>query len=329
MPIASIYMERDTKKIVRESGYAEMPVMITRYLEWGTGMGGLYGWCPSFAAMPEARQLNFLQEMMDALAEKMAFPPLLAPDELEGEIDSNASGVTYFSRELAQTLPKEWQTAGRYDVGVDRVKERQAAINDAFHVDLFQMFAQIDKQMTAREVAERSSEKLIQFSPTFARLTGELLNPLLERVFGILLRAGKLPPVPEEMIEPISDTEGFVPPPKIQYTSRIALALRSLPSLGWQRTLERLGATAQMNPGVLDLYDFDKAERSAGLADGIAAEIIRPEAEVAEMRQARAEAQAAQEQQQQAMMAADAAAKLGKVPAGSPVAQAFESQIAA
>src|SRR6185436_2076880 len=103
----------------------------------------------------------------------------------------SAMGVTYFSRDLAgaNLMPREWMTAGRYDVGLDRIKERQRAIEDAFHVPLFQMFAQLEKQMTAREVAERSSEKLIQFSPTFSRLTSELFNPLLERIFGILLRA--------------------------------------------------------------------------------------------------------------------------------------------
>ena len=107
--------------------------------------------------LPEARQVNFLQKMMDALAEKMAFPPVLAPEELEGEIDPNAHGVTYFSRDLASggSLPKEWMTQGRYDVGLQRIQERQKAINEAFHTDLFQMFAQIQKQMTAREVAER------------------------------------------------------------------------------------------------------------------------------------------------------------------------------
>lgn len=330
MPIASIYMERDSKHIVRQHGYEEMPAMVSRYLEWGTGMGGLYGWSPAFAALPEARQVNFLQEMMDALAEKMAFPPVLSPEELEGEIDSNASGVTYFSKDLAQgNLPKEWQTQGRYDVGMDRVKERQAAIKDAFHVDLFQMFGQLDKQMTAREVAERSSEKLIQFSPTFARMTGELLNPALERVFNILLRNGRFPTPPPDLLTPINENESFLAPPKVQFTSRIALALRSLPSIGWQRTLERLAVTAQMNPGVLDLYDFDKAERASGLADGIAAEVIRDAKDVEQIRQARAEAQAKQAEQEQAALAADAASKLGRIPADSPAAKAIQSQIAA
>jgi hypothetical protein len=242
MPIASVYLEVDGCHVCQVSGYEEMPVMVSRYLEWGSGTNGCYGWSPAFAALPEARQLNFLQKMMDALAEKMAFPPVLAPEELEGEIDPNAHGVTYFSKDLASggNLPKEWMTQGRYDVGLQRVSERQRAINDAFHVDLFQMFAQIQKQMTAREVSERAQEKLIQFSPTFSRLTSELFNPLLERVFGILLRAGRLgalEQIPPGMVQIIGPGQGYVAPPNVQYSSRIALALRALPSLGYHRTL--------------------------------------------------------------------------------------------
>jgi hypothetical protein len=329
MPIASVYLEFDGCHVCKVSGYEEMPVMVSRYLEWGSGMGGLYGWSPSFAALPEARQLNFLQKMMDALAEKMAFPPVLAPEELEGEIDPNAMGVTYFSRDLVQggSLPKEWMTQGRYDIGLQRVLERQKAINDAFHVDLFQMFAQLQKQMTAREVAERAQEKLIQFSPTFSRLTSELFNPLLERVFGILLRAGRLGEVPLSMVQRLSETTGFVPTPKVQYSSRIALALRSLPSLGYQRTLERLGMVARVAPQVLDNFDFDKAERDTALSDGMPADYLLPENDVAEAREARAQQQAQMQQQAAAMQAAEAASKVGRIPADSAVGRAIEEQM--
>lgn len=331
MPVASVYLEKDGCHVCKVSGYEEMPVMVSRYLEWGSGMGGLYGWSPAFAALPEARQLNFLQKMMDALAEKMAFPPVLAPEELEGEIDPNAMGVTYFSRDLVQggSLPKEWMTQGRYDIGLQRVQERQKAINDSFHVDLFQMFGQLQKQMTAREVSERAQEKLIQFSPTFSRLTSELFNPLLERVFGILLRAGRFGEVPTGMIQPLNEVTGYLPTPKVQYASRIALALRSLPSLGYQRTLERLGAVAGIAPQVLDNFDFDKAERGTALSDGMPADYLRPENDVLEERQVRAEQQAQMQQQAAAMQAAEAVSKVGRVPADSPVGQALQSQMPA
>lgn len=329
MPIASVYIESDGCHVVRVSGFEEMPVMVSRYLEWGSSTGGMYGWSPAFSALPEARQLNFIQKMGDALAEKAAFPPVLAPDELEGEIDPNANGVTYFSRDLQSSgmLPKEWMTQGRFDILLERIEQRQKAINDAFHVDLFQMFAQLTKQMTAREVAERSQEKLIQFSPTFSRLTSELFNPLLERVFGIMLRAGKFGDVPPEMILDLGDGRGFVAAPRVQYSSRIALALRALPSVAYSRTLERLMALAPVIPSVLDNYDFDKAERETALSDGLPADFLRETKARDDQRKARAKASEEAAKQQQAMAAADAAAKVGRIPAGSPIGKVIESNI--
>jgi hypothetical protein len=320
MPIASVYIQTDDKHVCKVSGYEEMPVMVSRYLSWGSNTGGVYGWSPAFSALPEARQVNFMQKMMDALGEKAAFPPVLAPDDLEGEIDPNAYGVTYFSAELASrgAMPKEWMTQGRYDIGLDRIKERQKAIDASFHVELFQMFAQIEKQMTAREVAERSQEKLIQFSPTFARLTSELFNPMLARVFAIMFRSGRYGDVPPELAN--IDVQ-------VQYSSRIALALRALPALGYQRTLERLLNVSQIAPNVLDNFDFDRAERDTALADGVSPEFLVSKDKVDSVRKARAEAQVQRDKMEQAAAGADALAKVGKVPSDSPVGQAIKEQL--
>ena len=329
MPIQSVYMEREGCHIVKDSGYEEMPVMVSRYLQWGSGTGSFYGWAPSFVALPEARQLNFLEKMMDALAEKKAFPPVLAPEELEGEIDPNAMGVTYFSRDLGTSgqMPREWMTQGDYAIGFQRAEVRRDAIRRAFHVDLFQMFAQVEKQMTAREVSERSSEKLIQFSPTFSRLTTELFNPLLERVFAILLRNGSFTQPPEEMVMPLGDGRGFLPPPKVAYNSRIALALRALPALGYARSLERLMVVYQLQPDVLDNYNFDNAERDTALADGVPASFMRAEPLVKKTREARAEAQAQAAQMQQQAMAAESLGKVGGIKGDSIVGQQLEGAI--
>jgi hypothetical protein len=324
MPIASCYFELDNKHICRESGFPELPVFVSRYLEWGSGAGQFYGWSPSFTALPEARQVNFGAKMLDAAAEKEAFPPLLAPDELEGEIDSNANAVTYFSRDLAQTLPRRLNDGPvRLDWMVERVQERQKAIKEAFHVDLFSMFAQLEKQMTAREVAERASEKLIQFSPTFARMTTEVFNPLLHRVFNIGCRNDWYTMPPESLLRPVGPGQMFIEPPKVQYASRIALALRSLPTMAYHRTLERLMTMAAIVPSVLDNYDFDEAERQTAMNDGVPPEFIRTEDDTEAIRAERAAQQQQAQQMAQAASVADAAAKVGGIPADSPVGQAM------
>jgi hypothetical protein len=51
--------------------------------------------------------------------------------------------------------------------------------------------------MTAREVAERHEEKLLQLGPVMERLQDELLDPLIRRAFGILWRGGYLPEPPK------------------------------------------------------------------------------------------------------------------------------------
>lgn len=317
MPIASVYVDTTCGHVVRKSGFHEMPCMVSRFLEWGTAMNGLYGWAPAFTALPDARQINFLEKMGDALAEKAAFPPILAPEELEGEIDANANGVTYFSQQMsAGAMPKEWMTQGRYDILTERVKRREDSINRAFHVELFQMFAQIEKQMTAREVSERASEKLIQFSPTFSRLVSELFNPMLERILGILMRGGHLGAV-DQIPQSVMGS-----PYRIQYSSRLALALRALPGLGYQRSLERLLALAPIAPSVLDNYDLDKAERETAMADGVPPEYLRSKKDVDDMRAARAAAAAQAEQQAAALAAVDAGSK---VKADSPLANALQN----
>jgi len=317
MPIASVYIDQKAKKVVRVSGFMELPFFVTRFLKWGKSA---YGWSPSWVALPESRQLNFLVKNMDALAEVTAFPRLLVPHNYVGEVDTRAGGVTYFDPNNPNAMPKEWATGGRYDVGLDREDRKRKTIEDAYHVDLFQMFARNEKQMTATEIMERSAEKLIQFSPTFARMTTELFNPMLARVFSVLLRAGMFPPVPEAAVV-MDETGAFLPEPKISYSSRIAMSVRALENNSFGRMVERLMPVAQMRPDILDNFDFDRIIRETARNDGVPADWIADEEMVKRLRQARAEAQAQQAQMEQAQMAADAAAKVGGIKPESAVGQ--------
>jgi hypothetical protein len=309
-PIASIYVEIAGKHVCRLGGYDEQPFFATRFLKWTSEHA--YGWSPSWMALPESRQLNFLEKQMDALAELAAFPRFLIPDTHEGEVDFRAAGVTYFDPGNPNAIPKEWATSGRYDVGLERANQRRQAINDAFHVDLFQMFTQLQKQMTAREVSERSSEKLIQFSPTFARMTTELFTPLLRRVFSLLSRSGAFPPPPRELI--IQDAQGaFLPEPEVSFSSRIALAIKALENNSFGRMMEMALPLVPVKPDILDNFNMDVIIRDVSRNDGMPARWLVDSEMVGKLRQARAEAQAQQAKQAQAMEAAGALAKVGGV----------------
>jgi len=319
-PYASVYVDKANKHVLLSSGFDEQPFFCTRYLKWRNSE--VYGYSPSWVALPEARQLNFLEKQLDALAELAAFPRMLIPAGYDGDIDLRAGGVTYFDPNNPGAKPIEWGTQGRYDVGLNRAEVKRNAINEAFHVDLFKMFAQLEKQMTAREVAERSSEKLIQFSPTFARMTTELFNPMLRRVFALLARQGKFPPPPQEL-----QMTGFIPEPEVSYSSRIALAIRQLENNAFARTSEMLLPYAQIKPDMLDNFDFDEITRDMARNDGLPARWLLDEEMVAQSRAARSQAAQQQAQQQQMTQTAEAMGKVGAVKSDSLVGQALGAQL--
>jgi hypothetical protein len=311
-PFASYYLFKSTQQILKESGFRSFPVMVTRYLRWNSFLTGAYGWCPTSMAMPDIRQVNKLQEYMDVLAEIAAFPRVLVPSDLDGEVDLRAGGKTQFNPYSQNALPQEWATQGRYDVGKDRIEVRQKAINDAFHVDLFKMFASLDRgaQMSVREVMERSGEKLAQFSPTFTRLISEGFNPLLERIFNQLLDMGKFPNPPESIVqfENDQDQSGSVPSPSVQYTSRLALAIKAIQNTAGIQTLEALTPIVQIDPSVLDTFNMDAFIRGYARNSGVPESWLRKVGEVEAIRAQRAQAQAQQAQAEQALALAQAGA---------------------
>ena len=304
-PYKMVCVHEDSKTVVHESGYYEMPAHVTRYLSWGTSP---YGYAPTWAALPEAHKLSFLQKQMDVLAEKAANPPILAPASLEGEIGVGALDITYVNDLDPNRSPREWQTAGRYDIGQDRIEVKKKAIMEIMHGDLFRLFAQIERQMTATEATLRQAEKVMQFSPTFSRLTSEFLDPMLRRIFGILWRQGKLPDPPEEIMMQNEDRSIVVPVPDIAYNNRISLAIKAQQNTQYAEFMAIHQPIIEIDPSMLDNLDSDAQFREGWRNAGLPEDSILDKEEVEATRQARAEAQ----QQQQALEQAQQAASIAK-----------------
>ena len=236
------------------------------------------------------RQFNFLVKQSDALAEVTAFPRILIPEYYKGEIDLRANGVTYFDSSNPNARPAEWLTAGKYDVALERAEEKRKAIRNAFHTDLFKMFENLDKEMTAREVMERTAEKLNIFSPTFIRMTNELYNPFLLRAFRICMKLGLFPRPPKGVI---GQTEQgiYVEEPEITYSSRIALAIKSLENASFAHIVEMQAPILQARPDVLDNYNLDQIARDTARNAGLPARWMNPLQVVNQIRKGRAQQQ--------------------------------------
>lgn len=286
--IASVYVDKDSVHVCRNSGYDEMPVAVSRYLKWGKEP---YGYCPCMLVLPTAKQNNFIERCMDALAETKAFPRVRIPSNLDGnDIDFRATGQTVYDENRPDSKPEAWLTEGEYDIGLDRIKAKDDLIKRLLLVDFFQMLNGIDREMTAYEVSQRIAEKVSNISPAFSRMQTEFFNPMLRRVFSILMRAGKFPPPPPSIIK--ATPEGAeIEIPKVILTSKLAMAIKAKASNGFQQWVAAMIPVAQiMGSEVLDAVNFEKAARGMALNSSIPADWMRSEADVKSMQSARAQA---------------------------------------
>lgn len=311
MKFASIWVAEDGKTTLSRSGFPEMPHMASRYLK-RTGSKQQYGYGPFEQVRAAIHDAQKIKQILRVVGQKIAVPPIIVPDTLVGNIDTRPGGKTVVRGNGQGMLPQEWLTKGNPDGLFEQLQDARETIRAAFHTDLFRMFSEREKQMTAREVAELAAEKLMPFSPSFTRFTADF-QVGMERIFAILYRAGKFGKpneIPKAVVKQVGRL-AEVPPPKVVYQSRIALAIRQAESAAADRMIERAAALVQVSPDALDNIDLDKYVRIIARNEGVPEDMLRKESDRDKMREARAEANAEQRQLEQAKIAAEAAGKVG------------------
>jgi hypothetical protein len=311
MPYASVWVACAEKHVLQRSGYEELPYCASRYLK-RSGAGQEYGYSPFEEVLAAILEANKMVEIRRVVNQRKAVPALLLPDGLKGLVDTRPGGKTVFNPQ-ADKLPQEWLNKGDINGLLLDLQDTREIIQRAFHYDLFKMFAQLDKVMTAREVAERASEKLVQFSPSFTRFMADF-GVLMERIFNILWRAGvfgKPEELPAAVLRRNQAGKVELPTPRVVYQSRLALAIRQAETAAADRLVERVATVYQIAPDVLDNIDLDAYVRTVGRNDGVPEAILRPKAQVDAMREDRRKAQEAQAKQQQMLEAATVAKEMG------------------
>lgn len=317
-PIASVYISHEFKECMRTSGYDETPILCRRFKKWAT----VWGYGPGYLALPDARQVNYVQQYLDALAELHAVPRVLIPDNLEGDVDLRAGGTTTWDSSNPAAKPEEWMPAGDYKLGCEMQEQRRQAIRDACYVDAFKLLNSqplLEKEMTAYEISQRQAEQLHGLTAVDSRTIPEFVNPLMTRVFGIMYRAGKLKDAPKSLMQETGAGKQGLVQPEIVVTSRFNDALRALKNRGTEETIKFLLpiATEGQKPEIWDNFDLD--DMAVGYAEntGMSPSSIRKKTgqnSVAALRQARAEMMKAQRAAQ--MM--ETMGKAGKGLGGSP-----------
>jgi len=303
-------------QVVQTGGFDEFPFAVHRYRRFGRCV---WGFGPGTLGASDARQLQFLNQLADVAAEKSVFPPIIAPSSLEGEIGQGALEITYVDptdRNSAAIL-REWATAGRYDVAKDRLQDKRQQLEQAFHVDLFQLFASramTQSPMTATEASLVAGEKLTQFSPVFGRLVSELLTPVMERLFGVLLRANAFGSPPASVTGVLSGKRTGVAPPSVLYKNKIMMAMAARANGSLVDFINLAMPLLQVYPDAIDALNMPVVVRGTARNAGIPEEWLRTKKEVETIQAQRAQAAQTQQQLGQADQAAGVAQKVGSLP---------------
>jgi hypothetical protein len=196
----------------------------------------------------------------------------------------------------------------QFNIGDAENKSQQirGRIQRSFKADLFLMLSESDRrQITAREVDERHEEKLLALGPVLEQLNEDVLDPLIDRAFNIMLRAGLIPEPPREL-------EGQ--PLTVEYISIMAQAQRMVGLAALDRFAGFVSQIAQVAPNVLDRIDDDALIDHYAEATGVPPNLLRSADEAQAMRDARAQSQQQAQGVDNLSKVAGAAKDLGAAP---------------
>lgn len=299
----SVYFEPAAPEglLLRDSGFPNFPAVVPR---WQVSGGDIYGNSPGMEALGDVKQLMHEQLRKGQAIDYMVRPPLVLPTAMRGQdAQTLPGGIMYLDG--ASAIKTGFDVNLKIDDLLMDIQEVHGRINGSFYADLFLMLAnRVDTTKTATEVAELHEEKLLMLGPVLERLQNEMLDPLIEHTFWIMVQRGMLPPPPPEL--------GRVPL-NIEYVSMLAQAQQAVGVNSIDRFIGGMTNLAQIRPDVVDNLDADRWAATYSEILGVDPGLVVDPKLVAQTRQARAQAQAQAQANEAKPAAAQAVKNLSQV----------------
>lgn len=284
------------KRILSDGSFYEFPYATPR---WSKIAGETYGRSPAMSALYDIRMINEMSKTVLKAAQKIVDPPLMMPDEgFLLPIKTTPGGINFYAAG-SQDRIEPIQTGGDVGLGLEMMNQRREQILRAFFLDSMKLQKE-NKEMTAYETAQRTEENMRAMSPMVSRLQSEALGRIIERTIAILFRQNLLPPAPPEI-------QGM--DYQINYISPVTRALKMTQLSGLGRMVQVLEPFVSVKPEMLDKINTDEIVDFASDQLDVPHKLLNTDAQVAQTRKARAEAEAQQNQMMEAQMAAEAANK--------------------
>ena len=286
----SWYVFMGNRSIISRGGYRTFPAAVGRYR---VAPREHYGRGPGVTCLPDIRTANEMVKTGLRAGQKAVDPPTLLNEESVLTNFNLRPGANNYGMVTSDGKPLAipYESKANFEVGKEQLTDTRANVRDTFLNTLFQILVQ-NPNMTATEALLRAQEKGELIAPAMGRQQSEFLGPMIHREIDILTEAGKLPPIPPELLQ---SRQGM----RIEYTSPMARALRAEEGTAIMNTVQDMGTMAQIDPSVTKIIDLHDALREMAQIRGMPAKLVRTEAQVQEILE-----QAAQEQQEQQQIAA-------------------------
>lgn len=326
MPISSIHFEWDSSKILRESGFLQHPLVISRFQK---AIGEVYGRSPSMFAMPAILRMNLVMEILQKNSEKLGSPPLYL-------LDNGALGPTIV--DTSADALNVFQTSGLgegspigaiNDVGdlrplLELREGLKEEITQAFMIDKLLDFNN-ETRMTLGEAQIRDRIRGDANTAVYKRQLNEFFTPLLQGAFNDLFDIGHmgvirgseqeeeflkrgLTPIyfPDSVVEAI---EKDLPIYELEYISPAARIMQTEQMQGLTSFLDITAGVAGIWPEAADIPDIDAIVKETAELTNIGEDKLNDTETIKQIRQIRAQAGQAAQQAEQAQVAADVGMK--------------------
>lgn len=314
---ASYYYEQGatpvdpSEQFLSKEGYDEWPVMVFRWRKVPDDPFGVG--CPAMDILGTTKSAQKVESKALKLVDKAVDPALVGPSSLQNKRVSLLPGdITTDDDRDKQLRPiHEVQLAGLQAIR-DAQADMRNRIHDAFYTKLM-MFIVNDtraERPTAREVQEVSQEKYLVLG-TVLESFNRTFGHLIDRVFGIMLRKGLIPPPPEVL-------QGMEL--KVEYTSIMAQAQKSVGLANIRDFLYTIGDLMKIEPTIGRKVDWVQSVDEIAIRSGLPPRMVKSDEVVAEEDAAAAEMQAQQMRVEQAAMEAKSIKDLGQTPTGGDTA---------
>ena len=196
MPFESVYVSVSDQEMVSEGGFDEFPYHVPRWMKSSTEK---YGRGQGTEILPQVRVSNQMVADFTECGNKWVNPPLEILETFEGEV-SVIPGALNFVAEQNSIKAVQQNALGNFPFGKDIIEMQRQLIKDAFFSAAFAPLTDLTgDRRTQIEIRQRVMESFKKIGSPIGRIQSELFTPMIERVVMLLLRNGKLPPVPEEL----------------------------------------------------------------------------------------------------------------------------------